>query len=210
MLPKCLILNATNELLSVKEWMRAIKLVNDSYIPKYLLEDPEFLDKPKFIQDNYRKPKVEILGCYDEYVHSEKMKIQLPSVIRLTYCVKTKKQERLNASTLRNVLIRDRWTCQYCGCSLSLRTGTKDHVVPASCGGPNCMENIVASCKRCNNLKADKSLKQFEEEYGMKLNRSQLRKLNEEEKIMASIKKFKSKERRAWLKVLKENDIELW
>lgn len=50
-LPKCLILNATNEFLSVRSWTRAVRLVEDTYIPEHLLKDPEFLDKPKFLQE---------------------------------------------------------------------------------------------------------------------------------------------------------------
>lgn len=210
MLPKCLILNASNEFLSVGEWFRVIRLIDDTYIPDHLLEDPEFLEKPKFIQDSYKKPKVEVLGWYDEVARSEKCEIRLPAVMRLTYCVKTRKQERLNAPTLRNILIRDQWRCLYCGAQLSLKNATRDHVTPSSMGGRTVIENIASSCKRCNNLKSDKSLRQFEEEYGFKLDRSQLRKLTQEEKIMSAIKRFKSKERKVWIKTLKENDIDLW
>ncbi len=209
-LPKCLILNSSNEFLSVRSWNRAVRLVEDTFIPEHLLNDQEFLSKPKFIQDQYRKPKVEVIGWYDDYAHSENKKIRIPAVIRLNYCVKTKKQERLNAATLRNILIRDNWQCQYCGCKLTLRTATKDHVQATANGGRNVIENMVASCKRCNNLKADMSLSKFESEYGFNLNRKQLRKLTEEEKIMAAIKRFKSKERKTWLKTLKDNNIELW
>lgn len=128
----------------------------------------------------------------------------------MNYCVKTKKQERLNAATLRNILVRDNWECQYCHCRLTLRTATKDHVQATANGGQNVIENMVAACKRCNNLKADMPLRKFEETYGLDLNRDQMRKLTEEEKIKSAIKRFKSKERKTWLKTLKDNNIELW
>lgn len=209
-LPRCLVLNATNEYLSVREWDKALKILSGTFIPEHLKHDSEFLSKPKHIQNGYRKQKVEVLSWYDEVAHSERQEFQIPAVMRLRYCVRTKKQERLNALTLRNLLVRDNFTCQYCGTKLSLRTGTKDHVVPQCQGGPTSWENVVAACKPCNNLKDNMTLEKFEHNWGVQLNREQLRKPTEEEKIKAALKGFKSKERRTWVKCFKENGIELW
>jgi 5-methylcytosine-specific restriction endonuclease McrA len=55
----------------------------------------------------------------------------------------------------RNVLRRDRHTCQYCGVRpTSPRELTLDHVVPRSLNGRTCWENVVTCCRRCNALKA--------------------------------------------------------
>jgi 5-methylcytosine-specific restriction endonuclease McrA len=209
-LPRCLILNATNEYLSVREWDKALKLMAGTYLPEHLKTDSEFLSKPKHIQRGYRKTKVEVLAWHDEEVHSERESFRLPAVMRLRYCVRTKKQERLNALTLRNLLVRDNFKCQYCGARLTLRTGTKDHVVPQCQGGPTTWENVVAACKPCNNFKDNMSLEKFEHEWNVQLDRSQLRKPTEEEKIKAALKGFKSKEKKAWIKCFKEQGIELW
>jgi 5-methylcytosine-specific restriction endonuclease McrA len=47
----------------------------------------------------------------------------------------------------REVLRRDRHSCQYCGSQKQL---TLDHVVPRSQGGPHTWENIVTACAPCN------------------------------------------------------------
>ena len=50
------------------------------------------------------------------------------------------------------VLNRDGWTCVYCG-----QYGDRaDHVIPASKGGPDTMENLVTACAGCNRAKSDK------------------------------------------------------
>uniref|UniRef100_A0A7R9Z2P6 HNH nuclease domain-containing protein n=2 Tax=Chlamydomonas euryale TaxID=1486919 RepID=A0A7R9Z2P6_9CHLO len=60
------------------------------------------------------------------------------------------------ACTRRNVLVRDRYTCQYCGCSS--KHLTLDHVVPVSKGGRNEWLNLVTACVACNQRKGDKTL----------------------------------------------------
>ncbi|KAG1654279.1 hypothetical protein FOA52_005659 [Chlamydomonas sp. UWO 241] len=58
------------------------------------------------------------------------------------------------ACTRRNILVRDRFSCQYCGCTS--RNLTLDHVVPVSKGGKNSWLNLVAACMPCNQRKGDK------------------------------------------------------
>ncbi|MGO1946914.1 HNH endonuclease [Brachybacterium alimentarium] len=58
---------------------------------------------------------------------------------------------------------RDRWTCTYCGRSVSKtppREGllaTVDHILPRSRGGESSWLNLVCACKECNNRKADRT-----------------------------------------------------
>jgi 5-methylcytosine-specific restriction endonuclease McrA len=59
-----------------------------------------------------------------------------------------------------NIALRDENTCQYCGRVCGKASRTVDHVVPTSIGGQNSFENCVLACKRCNNNKGDKTLKQ--------------------------------------------------
>lgn len=56
----------------------------------------------------------------------------------------------------RNVLWRDRNTCQYCGKVFKDSDLTLDHVTPKSRGGPKTWENIVASCMPCNQRKGNR------------------------------------------------------
>lgn len=50
----------------------------------------------------------------------------------------------------RNIFIRDRNVCQYCGRSFPSSELNLDHVVPRSQGGKTNWENIVCSCVQCN------------------------------------------------------------
>ena len=209
-LPRCMILNASNEFLCVRDWFRAIRLSKETYIPADILADPTI---PKHIKECRALPKMEVLAWYDDVTaKSERDNHRLPAVMRLRYWVKTDKKKmdgRLNAPSLRNVLVRDNFKCQYCGKGISLRNATRDHVIPLSKGGPNTLDNIVASCKACNGLKDNMSLHVFEEKYRMKL-ANKPRMLTEEEKLQAALKGFKSRERKTWLNCLAENGIELW
>jgi len=53
----------------------------------------------------------------------------------------------------RNIFVRDRNTCQYCGGSFHSSELNLDHVVPRSQGGNTNWENIVCSCVPCNKRK---------------------------------------------------------
>lgn len=60
---------------------------------------------------------------------------------------------------------RDRKICAYCGHQFRERDLSRDHVKPQSKNGPDVWENVVTSCRVCNNKKADKT----PEEAGMQL-----------------------------------------
>jgi hypothetical protein len=57
------------------------------------------------------------------------------------------------ALTRRNIMIRDRFCCQYCG---SKRNLTLDHVHPQSKGGRNTWCNLVTACMVCNQKKGSR------------------------------------------------------
>mmetsp|Transcript_60835 Transcript_60835/g.193010 ORF Transcript_60835/g.193010 Transcript_60835/m.193010 type:complete len:246 (+) Transcript_60835:48-785(+) len=60
--------------------------------------------------------------------------------------------------TRENILIRDRFTCQYCGDELTPRALKISHVVPTSKGGVWAWDNLVAACSRCIRHKNDRPL----------------------------------------------------
>ena len=47
--------------------------------------------------------------------------------------------------------------CVYCGAKAT----EIDHVIPKSSGGTNSIHNLVASCRSCNQMKSNKTLKEF-------------------------------------------------
>jgi 5-methylcytosine-specific restriction endonuclease McrA len=97
--------------------------------------------------------KAEILEQRDSTVASPKLEYQVPSVIRLIYLIK-RPRPRVKLSR-REIFIRDRYTCQYCG--LESRDLTLDHVVPRFRGGVHSWENLVSACKTCNHRKANRT-----------------------------------------------------
>jgi 5-methylcytosine-specific restriction endonuclease McrA len=100
-----------------------------------------------------------------QHVHSPRRTLPLPSVIRLLEYRRIPHQTR--ALSRKNILMRDRYTCQYCHKTLPSSELTLDHVVPRSRSGESTWENLVACCNPCNNRKGNRT----PEESGMKLSR---------------------------------------
>lgn len=100
------------------------------------------------------------------HFHSQRANMPMPSVIRLLEYRRIPHQAR--ALSRKNILMRDRYTCQYCLRGGSSAQLTLDHVVPRSRGGDSTWENLVACCHQCNNRKGNRT----PEEAGMKLVRS--------------------------------------
>src|SRR3974377_2207750 len=73
-------------------------------------------------------------------LHSARLAIRVPSVIRLLEYRRIPHQSR--ALSRKNILLRDRNTCQYCGTSLASGELTLDHVVPRSRGGASNSGNL--------------------------------------------------------------------
>ncbi len=107
--------------------------------------------------------KAETVYTYEDegLIRSEKLAIPYPSVIRMKYYVKVRYREP--PLSKRNIMLRDNYTCQYCGTRKPPLT--VDHVVPKSRGGKTTWNNLVCACVKCNNRKGDMT----PEEAGMKL-----------------------------------------
>ncbi len=131
-----LVLNATYEPLSVISSRRALCLV--------------LADKADVIHDD------------GTYIHSARLAVPNPVVIRLRYVVKVPYHRRTTLSR-RAVFVRDDHRCQYCGGFAD----SIDHVVPRSKGGGHEWENVAAACRPCNLRKRDRT----PEEAGMYLAR---------------------------------------
>lgn len=133
--PRVLVLNATYEVLGLASIKRSVLLVLGG--------------------------GAEMVAESGRYLHTPSTRIPVPSVIRLKRLVR-RGPSRVPLNR-RNVLRRDRYTCQYCG-----RQGgdlTVDHVLPKSRGGRSTWENLVAACRACNLKKGDRT----PEEAGMRL-----------------------------------------
>ena len=93
------------------------------------------------------------------FLHSARVAMRLPSVIRLLEYRRIPHQSR--ALSRKNILLRDRNTCQYCATVLPSSELTLDHVIPRSRGGLSTWENLVACCHPCNRSKGNQSPTEF-------------------------------------------------
>ncbi len=150
--------------------------------------------------------KVQVVEHYPQVIRSAYEQFQLPAVAVLTSYVATpKKRHQFTAPTKRNILLRDKCLCAYCGRKLSMHTVTKDHVLPTSRGGSDTMNNVVAACFECNTRKADRT----PEEARMPL-RQFPRALSEAEKLELLVKSHKTSERTVWKDTLDRLEIKLF
>ena len=139
-MPDCLILNKDgNPLslmpLSVVSWQTAIRLLTTGKV-RMVKEHAEWI------------------------VNSPSISMNVPSVLITSDYIKWNRHIKYNRN---NVLLRDDYTCQYCGA-----TGvelTIDHVIPKVLGGEDSWTNLVTACVKCNNKKGNKT----PEQAGMKL-----------------------------------------
>ena len=135
-----LLLNASEEILKVIDWQRAIALMMAGKATSPMVNIEEY--DIRSVSKTYKLPKVLILSKYINIPYKE------------------------NLPSRRNIFMRDRWRCQYCG--KTTRDNAKmtiDHVIPRSRGGDSSWTNLVAACSRCNSRKANNTPK----ECGMKL-----------------------------------------
>jgi 5-methylcytosine-specific restriction endonuclease McrA len=96
---------------------------------------------------------VEKLSAYT--VRTGKTALPIPSVVRLQVYRRMPRLHR--AVSRKSILLRDRYSCQYCRRTFEPKRLTLDHVIPRSRGGGNSWENLVACCLACNNRKADRT-----------------------------------------------------
>lgn len=122
-----LVLNQDYQPLSVCSIQRSIKLL--------------FLEKAELLHDDP-----------DRCVRSVNDEFSYPSVIRLRYYIRLPYKRIV--LTRKNIMKRDRHTCQYCGVKSDL---TLDHVMPRSRGGKDSWENLVTACNKCNVKKGNKT-----------------------------------------------------
>lgn len=101
------------------------------------------------------REKAELLEVTQQMLRSNRQKMPVPLVIRLVQYVRL--PHRKVPSTRASVMLRDAYTCQYCGEAPGRQYLTVDHVVPRSRGGTHEWDNLVTACTRCNQKKGSLS-----------------------------------------------------
>lgn len=155
------------------------------------------------------KGRVQPLAVYDKKLRAEREEFAIPAVVQLKgYVHVGRRRHGFTQPSSQNVFIRDKERCAYCSCKLTLRSCTKDHVVPRAKGGKDVLTNVVACCKACNGKKADRTLS----ESGMKLRSDiELRQLTDDEKLSVLLKTGAgAAERKAWINFLKSSGLTLF
>ena len=100
--------------------------------------------------------KIDVLSNYNAKVHSPSISLDIPSVIKIKTYIKN--NSMAVEISRKNILVRDNYTCQYCGIKPDNKTLTLDHIIPRSKGGASVWENVVTCCKPCNQIKCDKEI----------------------------------------------------
>lgn len=94
----------------------------------------------------------------ETYIQAVTTRLRVPEVITLAA------YDRLPTAAVtfsrRNILKRDRFTCQYCGTQPVRDALTLDHVLPRAQGGQSTWENCVLACLDCNSFKANRTPQQ--------------------------------------------------
>ena len=99
------------------------------------------------------KGKAELLENHRGELRTVSAVIEAPSIIRLVYLVKRPFLPRKLSK--KEVFLRDRFTCQYCG--NKSQELTLDHVIPRRQNGSHSWNNVVAACAKCNLRKAGRT-----------------------------------------------------
>lgn len=124
-------LNASYEPLHIVSWQKAIQLLFQG--------------------------KVEVVEESDLEVRTVSLTIKIPAVLRLLNYITLGKKRQLIRFSRTNIFIRDHYRCQYCGNQFPRALLTLDHVVPVVQGGGKSWQNIVTSCKACNQRKGGRT-----------------------------------------------------
>ncbi len=96
---------------------------------------------------------MEIRGGYNRL--GERSVLKLPSIVA---CDGKVHKESFDPPLENKFLFRrDKNLCLYCGNEFHVTDLSRDHVIPISRGGRDKWTNVVSSCRRCNNRKADRT-----------------------------------------------------
>jgi 5-methylcytosine-specific restriction endonuclease McrA len=101
--------------------------------------------------------KVKVLKYSDRIIQGVEKVFRAPAVLVLIKVVRSVYRSRVPFSK-KNILVRDRLACVYCG--KKGKPLTLDHVIPQSKGGKTSWENCVACCKACNTKKGARTPKE--------------------------------------------------
>jgi hypothetical protein len=128
---------------------------------KYVQENKEFVRK--IHQEYNRKHKKRVTHTHRVWTHRNKNRVFEYHKRRRIALLAS--EGNWSIAQFEELCQRLEWKCPYCGCSLSWRTVTVDHIVPVVKGGSNRIENINPSCWSCNASKGARDLEDWKREF---------------------------------------------
>ena len=137
----------------LKRMKKQVLLLNQDNTPLNIItigKAYKLLNKDKVYGD------IESNECY-EVVSVSKI-VKIPKVLILKYYVKLP-YKKLPA-TRKNIFMRDKYCCQYCGVDPCDKTATVDHITPRCRNGGSSWTNMVTACKDCNLFKGNRTPKE--------------------------------------------------
>lgn len=142
--------------------MRKVLLLNSTYEPLNLLTVKQVMKKLYKENSPY-----EVEKYYENmFMACGKGKMPIPAVVRLKYHLELHKKKKGGFSKRSKIYQRDNYMCAYCNRQIyDSKRLSLDHIIPKSKGGRGSTDNLVTSCKSCNNKKSDRT----PEEAGMRI-----------------------------------------
>ncbi len=150
--------------------MNAVLVLNVDYTPLEVISWRDAIEK-------IIMGKVELVEAYvGRFIRSPSTQFPFPAVVRVSKYVR--RRVRLSR---KNIISRDAYTCQYCGCRPRKKSGvprleslTIDHVVPRAQAQKGWVtlpwsgnrvrvtswENVLTACAPCNSNKANRTPRQ--------------------------------------------------
>ncbi len=103
------------------------------------------------------KGKVEIVTATKVVIFNMErtVKFLLPKILRLIKFIRALWKSKVPFNK-RHILLRDDYTCAYCGKRATSHMSI-DHILPKAKGGKSTFENVVTSCVPCNQKKDNRT-----------------------------------------------------
>lgn len=152
---RVLVLNKNYEPVNIISLKKALNKLINAKAEVVSIEDTAYVgyNFSSWIELSFLKKECGLID--GDVIGDGQASIIVPTIIRSLYYDKTHRQSiRLSR---KNIFIRDKNICQFCGKKFSTDKLTLDHVIPRAQGGVNSWENLVCCCYKCNAKKGCKT-----------------------------------------------------
>jgi len=149
---RVLVLNRLWQAVNIVGVRRAFALLAQDHARVIYSDENDFqiLRFDEWVEFSVANPPGNDTNC----VRTVRLRLWVPKIVLLSHYDRLPMKEV--KFTRQNLFERDRFTCQYCGKKHEHRELNLDHVIPRDRGGRTTWENIVTSCLKCNNRKANR------------------------------------------------------